>query len=52
VLSSNIYIGDRWKLRGAGTLELFLESRGLARSKTSDLLDDRRYYTIGGKLTI
>jgi len=52
VLSSNIYIGDRWKLRGAGALELFLESRGLARSKTSDLLDDRRYYTIGGKLTI
>ena len=43
----NVYAGYQWKL-GAGMLEMYLESRGLARSQDSDLLDDRRYYTIGG----
>ncbi|HUB59427.1 MAG TPA: hypothetical protein VL978_01930 [Puia sp.] len=52
VLLSNIYAGNRWKLQGARILELFIESRGLARSKSSDLPDDRRYYTIGGKLSM
>ncbi|HEV3325056.1 MAG TPA: hypothetical protein VG052_05605 [Puia sp.] len=52
VLLPNVYIGNRWKLRHGETLELFLESRGLIRSQHSDLLDTRRYYTIGGKLAL
>jgi hypothetical protein len=48
----NIYIGYRWHLPHAQTLEFFVESRGLVRKSTSDLLDQRRYYTVGGKLSI
>jgi hypothetical protein len=46
-LVPNVYAGYRWK-----TVEFFLESRGLARSQHSDLLDDRRYYVLGGSLTL
>jgi hypothetical protein len=52
VMIPNIYIGYRWHLPHAQTLEFFLESRGLVRKSTSDLLDQRRYYTVGGKLSI
>jgi hypothetical protein len=49
VLVPNVYAGYQWKM-GERTFELFAESRGLARSKTSDLLDNRRYYTLGVSL--
>jgi hypothetical protein len=52
VLVPNIYAGYRWKLSHARVLELFVESRGLARSKSSDLPDDRRYYTVGAQLRL
>jgi hypothetical protein len=48
----NIYAGYNWRLGESRVLELFLDSRGLVRSKSSDLLDERRYYTVGGKLTL
>ena len=52
VLLPNVYAGYRWKLAGGKALELFVESRGLVRTKTSDLLDERRYYTAGGNFTL
>ncbi len=52
IMVPNIYIGYRWHLPHAQTLEFFLESRGLIRNSSSDLLDERRYYTVGGKLSI
>jgi hypothetical protein len=52
VITPNIYIGYSWHLPGAQTLECFVESRGLIRNSTSDLLDDRQYYTVGGKLSL
>jgi hypothetical protein len=48
----NVYAGYRWKLAKAGELELFVEGRGLVRNKSNDLLDDRRYYTVGGNFTL
>lgn len=54
VLVPNIYAGYRWKL-GVGMLELFLDSRGLLRTQRadqSDVLDSRRYYTIGGTYSL
>lgn len=47
----NIYAGYRFGPAHKGA-EVFAESRGLVRSQKSDLLDDRRYYTVGGKLTL
>ena len=52
VITPNIYIGYSWHLSGVKTLEFFVESRGLIRNSTNDLLDERRYYTVGGKMSI
>jgi hypothetical protein len=52
VITPNIYVGYGWHLSGVKTLELFVESRGLIRNSSNDLLDDRRYYTVGGKVSI
>jgi hypothetical protein len=52
VITPNIYVGYSWHLPGEGVLELFVESRGLIQNSTNDLLDDRRYYTVGGKLSL
>jgi hypothetical protein len=52
VLVPNLYIGYRCHLAHAETLEFFVESRGLIRSRTSDLPDERRYYTAGGKFSL
>ena len=52
VLVPNLYIGYRWHPAHAQTIEFFIESRGLIRTSTSDLLDERRYYTAGGKLSL
>jgi hypothetical protein len=52
VITPNIYIGYNWNLRNIKTLECFVESRGLFRNSTNDLLDERRYYTVGGKLSL
>jgi hypothetical protein len=52
VLLPNVYAGYLWKLAGGKALEIFVESRGLVRSKSNDLLDDRRYYTLGGNFSL
>jgi hypothetical protein len=52
VITPNIYVGYSWHLRGERVLELFVVSRGLIRNSTNDLLDDRRYYTVGGQLAL
>jgi len=52
VLVPNMYIGYRWHPAHAQTLEFFVESRGLIRGRTSDLPDERRYYTAGGKFSL
>jgi hypothetical protein len=52
VITPNIYIGYTWHLPGVQTLECFVESRGLIRNSTNDLLDSRRYYTVGGRLSL
>jgi hypothetical protein len=52
VMVPNIFAGYHWKLRHGQSLGLFLDSRGLVRSKTSDLPDNRRYYTVGGSLEL
>jgi hypothetical protein len=52
VMASNLYVGYRWSLKSAWVPELFAESRGLVRSKKSDVLDDRRYYMLGGKFSL
>jgi hypothetical protein len=51
VMASDVYVGYRWSLKSARALELFAECRGLACSKKSDVPDDRRYYTLGGKFS-
>ncbi|HMI61634.1 MAG TPA: hypothetical protein VK518_12010, partial [Puia sp.] len=48
----NIYAGYDLHLPHGKGLELFAESRGLVRNHSQDLMDVRKYYTIGGKLTI
>lgn len=52
VIIPNIYVGYSWHLAGVQILECFVESRGPIRNSTNDLLDGRRYYTIGGKLSL
>ena len=47
----NIYAGYRFNPAHTG-LEIFVESRGLFRSNPSDLAETRRYYTVGGKLSL
>ncbi len=47
----NIYAGYRFGPAHKGA-EVFAESRGLVHSKSSDLLGDRRYYTVGGKVNL
>jgi hypothetical protein len=49
VMTPNFYVGYQWKLPAGKTLGVFAASRGLARSKSSDLPDSRRYYTLGVK---
>ena len=51
-LIPNIYAGYDLHLPHGKGLELFAESRGLVRNHSQDLMDARRYYTIGGKLTM
>ena len=51
-LVPNIYIGYDLHLPHGEGLELFAESRGLVRNRNQDLMDERRYYTIGGKFTL
>jgi hypothetical protein len=47
----NIYAGYRFDPAHHG-LEIFVESRGLFRSNPSYLAETRRYYTVGGKLSL
>lgn len=52
VLVPNIYAGYGWRVAGIGVVEFFLESRGAIRNSPNDLSDGRRYYTLGGKMSI
>jgi hypothetical protein len=52
IVVPNLYAGYRWHLAHGETLEFFVESRGVIRSHTSDLSDERRYYTAGGKFSL
>jgi hypothetical protein len=52
IIIPNVYFGYRWPLSHGETVEFFVESRGLIRNSHSDLLDERRYYTVGGKLLL
>ena len=57
--SQNLYYGAytppsmlAYVVDGNPVTEFFVESRGLVRTKTSDLLDERRYYTLGGNFSL
>ena len=52
-LMQNIYLGYQLPMPGKMALEVYLDSRGLLRGgNTSYGMDTRRYYGVGGKLTI
>jgi hypothetical protein len=51
-LLQNIYIAYQLHLPGKTGLEIYADSRGMARSKNTYSLDSRRYYGVGGKITI
>ena len=51
-LIPNIYLGYDFRLPHGEDLELFVASRALVRNRDQDLMDTRRYYSIGGKFTI
>jgi hypothetical protein len=51
-LVPNLYAGYGWRAPGVGVLEFFVESRGAIRNSPNDLSDGRRFYTLGGKLSI
>jgi hypothetical protein len=52
VILPNVYVGYRYPMAHSRSLELFIESRGLLRNAKSDLLDSRRYFTLGGKFSL
>jgi hypothetical protein len=52
ILTPNIYLGYRFNLSPTRKLEVYIQSRGLLQNTTSDLLDKRKYYTIGGKFNL
>ena len=52
LLVPNLYAGYGWKAPGLGMLEFFVESCGAIRNSPNDLSDGRRFYTLGGKLSI
>jgi hypothetical protein len=47
ILVPNVYAGYKFH-----SVELFAESRGLVRNRTQLLMDERRYYTLGGKFNL
>jgi hypothetical protein len=52
VATPNVYVGYELHVARTKVLEVYVESRDLIMSHNSDVTDPRRYYTIGGKLTI
>jgi hypothetical protein len=52
VATPNVYVGYELHMARARMLELYVESRDLSMSHNSDVTDPRRYYTVGGKLTM
>jgi hypothetical protein len=48
----NVYAGYNFGLPHERALEVFVESRGLVMNTRTDLIDPRRYYTVGGNLTL
>jgi hypothetical protein len=51
-LIPNIYVGYDFRLPHEEGLELFVACRALVRNRDQDLMDTRRYYSIGGKFTL
>jgi hypothetical protein len=52
VATPNIFLGYEWHMARTKAVEVYIESRDLIMSHNSDVTDPRRYYTIGGKLTM
>jgi hypothetical protein len=52
VVTPNIYAGYRFHISHGAGLEVFIDGRGLFASKTEDISDQRKLYTLGGKLSI
>jgi hypothetical protein len=52
VATPNVYVGYELHVARTEALEFYVESRDLIMSHNSDVTDPRRYYTIGGKLTM
>jgi hypothetical protein len=47
VIVPNLYVGYSWN-----SFSLFAESRGLIRNSKQDVMDTRKFYTVGGKWTL
>jgi len=47
VIVPNLYIGYSWN-----SFSLFAETRGLIRNSKQDVMDSRKFYTIGGKWSL
>jgi hypothetical protein len=52
VATPNVYLGYELHMARTKVLEFYIEGRDLVMSHNSDVTDPRRYYTIGGKLTM
>jgi hypothetical protein len=52
VATPNVYLGYELHIARTKALEVYIESRDLIMSHNSDVTDPRRYYTIGGKVTM
>lgn len=52
IVVPNLYAGYRCASPRLHGLELFLATRGMIRNRSSDLMDARRYYTVGGKVSL
>lgn len=52
VVTPNIYAGYRFHFSHGTGLEVFIDGRRLIASKTQDIMDQRKLYSLGGKLTI
>ena len=48
----NVFISYKLHLQRMAGLEIYADSRGPLRSDKSNVLDQRRYYGVGGKITI
>jgi hypothetical protein len=52
LLLQNVYVGYHLHLRGVAGLEIYADARGLVRGSKNMQVDTRRYYGVGGKITM